>query len=562
MSFIKRITGYSLKRRITLPHSLPLRATLFLTILLFSFQSATAQNANERDIILPKQSDEKLPSIYIIGDSTVRNGAGDGANGQWGWGSFLHEWFDPDKVNVVNRAIGGRSSRTYMTQGYWAQQKELLKKGDVVLIQFGHNDASPVDDASRARGVLNGIGDESKTLFNQLTKEQETVYTYGEYLRRYIADIRKAGAIPIICSPVPTNGTVLSKLIKYDQWAEQLATTEGVAFLDLNDIIGSEYDTMSKEEVDALFVKDRVHSTLEGAKFSAKMVVSALKGLKHNPVEKWLADHSESIKARVAKQDEASYPVIKGYGTGLFEVGGLIYRDDFENDADWVIQIEKTESSYEPRVDFFNGFLEVLLPGRGATIWNRNEFSGNVTITYQVKVPSTYVDELGVVVRDVNTFWHATHPGDPSAVFDSVKYTGAFPSYHTLNGYYGSMGGRDNTTTRFRRYPRIVEENPVSHIALSDKDGKKGVLIQPDKTHTIQLVIFDDVAQYLVDGEVYYEIREGDKIQVSNADGTMEEVTYDTEQYPAYSEGWFGFRLVNTHHIYSDFQVYRLLPAE
>ncbi len=562
MSITETIIGHYLKPRSTFLPSFLMTFILFLSVLVIPIQYVYAQNANERDIILPKPSDEDLPSIYLIGDSTVRNGAGDGANGQWGWGSYLYEWFDADKVNVVNRAIGGRSSRTYMTQGYWAQEKELLKPGDVVIIQFGHNDASPVDDSSRARGVIDGIGDESVHLFNQLTKKEETVYTYGEYLRRYISDIRKAGATPVICSPVPTNGTVLSKLVKYNLWAEQVATAEGVAFLDLNAIIGSEYEKMSDDEVDALFVKDRVHSTLEGAKFSAKMVVSALKGLKRNPVEPWLAENSKGIKARTGNVERTVFPVIEGYGEGLFQVGDLIYEDNFKNDADWIIQVEETEASSEPRIDFFNGFLEVLLPGRGATIWNRNEFSGNIAITYKVKVPSTYVNELGVVVRDVNTFWHASHPENPKDLFDKEKYTGAFPSYHTLHGYYASMGGRDNTTTRFRRYPRITHDRGIDHIALSEKDRLQDYLIQPDKTHTIQLVVYDDVVQYLVDGKVFYEIREGDTVQISKADGTMEDVTYNTNQFPAYSEGWFGFRLVNTHHIYSDFRVYRLLPAE
>ena len=535
---------------------------LFLLTTSISQDKALAQNANERDIQLPEPASENLPTIYLIGDSTVRNGAGDGRNGQWGWGSFLHEWFDADKVNVVNRAIGGRSSRTYITQGYWEQQKELLKPGDVVLIQFGHNDASPVDDSSRARGVLNGIGDESVHLFNQLTKEDETVYTYGAYLRKFISEIRDAGATPIICSPVPTNGTVLSKLIKYDQWAEQVANAEGVAFLDLNDIIGGEYEEMNEEEVNALFVKDRVHTTEGGAKFSAKMVVSALKGLKRNPVGHLLSKEAESIESRSGDQEKIMKPLIKGYGEGLFEVGEMIYKNDLESETDWLIQVEETEAQAEPRVDFFNGFLEVIMPGRGATIWNRNKFSGNIAITYKVKAPSTYVNELGVVVRDVNTFWHASHPGNAKGLFDDDKYTGAFPSYHTLQGYYASMGGRDNTTTRFRRYPRIVSEEDVDHIALSDKDGQKSYLIQPDKTHTIQLVVFEDVIQYLVDGELFYEIKEGDKLPITKADGTTEEVTYTTDKFPAYTDGWFGFRLVNTHHIYSDFRVYRLLPVK
>lgn len=557
MRATKEIIDHKLNSGESSVHIQVITTVLILIALLTSSLNAYAQNANERDIQLPTQSDESLPSIYLIGDSTVRNGAGDGGNGQWGWGSFLYTWFNPDKVNVVNRAIGGRSSRTYMTQGYWKQMLEIMKPGDIVLIQFGHNDASPVDDARRARGVIDGIGDESIHLFNQLTKEEETVFTYGEYLRRYISDIRKAGATPIICSPVPTNGTVISKLVKYDQWAEQVALTEGVAFVDLNDIIGKEYEQMSNDEVNALFVQDRVHSTLEGAKFSAKMVVSALKGLSQNPVEPFLAEEAKEIKPRTANKDY-SLPIITGYGQGVFQIGDLIYSNDFENEDDWFFQIEETESQYDPRIDFRNGFLEVLMPGRGTTIWNKNKFSGNIAITYKVKAPSTYTDDLGVVVRDINSFWHASHPGDPKEIFNEEIYTGAFPSYHTLQGYYSSIGGRDNTTTRFRRYPRVEDGHPVSHIVLSDKDAKEGYLIQADRTQTIQLVVFDDIIQFIVDGKVFYEVRKGDQLQVENEDGTMSEMEYAASTYKPYNEGWFGFRLVNTHHIFSDFRVYRL----
>src|SRR5690606_1267010 len=53
------------------------------------------------------------PTLYIIGDSTVKNGRGDGSNGQWGWGSFLHLHMDTAKINVRNKALGGTSSRTF-----------------------------------------------------------------------------------------------------------------------------------------------------------------------------------------------------------------------------------------------------------------------------------------------------------------------------------------------------------------------------------------------------------------------------------------------------------------
>src|SRR5215472_2096648 len=64
-------------------------------------------------------SSTRVPTLFLIGDSTVRNGKGDGANGQWGWGDYLGASFDSNKLNVVNRAVGGLSSRTFLTQGYW-----------------------------------------------------------------------------------------------------------------------------------------------------------------------------------------------------------------------------------------------------------------------------------------------------------------------------------------------------------------------------------------------------------------------------------------------------------
>src|SRR5215475_9595382 len=71
---------------------------------------------------LPPQTEPanpKLPTLYVVGDSTVRNGRGDGGNGQWGWGDVIGTYFDAGKINVVNRALGGRSSRTYITEGHW-----------------------------------------------------------------------------------------------------------------------------------------------------------------------------------------------------------------------------------------------------------------------------------------------------------------------------------------------------------------------------------------------------------------------------------------------------------
>jgi lysophospholipase L1-like esterase len=103
----------------------------------------------------------KPPTLFLIGDSTVRNGAGDGANKQWGWGEPIVAYFDPSKIAVLNRARGGRSSRTFLTEGLWEQVLSAMKPGDFVLIQFGHNDGGPINDNSRARGTIKGVGEET-----------------------------------------------------------------------------------------------------------------------------------------------------------------------------------------------------------------------------------------------------------------------------------------------------------------------------------------------------------------------------------------------------------------
>ena len=86
----------------------------------------------------------QTPSIYVVGDSTASNAD------RCGWGDPFVDYFDPAKVQVFNRARAGRSSRTFITEGLWDKVLADLKQGDFVLIQFGHNDAGPLD-TGRAR---------------------------------------------------------------------------------------------------------------------------------------------------------------------------------------------------------------------------------------------------------------------------------------------------------------------------------------------------------------------------------------------------------------------------
>ena len=236
--------------------------------------------------------EKERPVIYIIGDSTVRNGSGNGANKQWGWGSFINEYFDTTKIGVRNEAIGGRSSRTFLTEGRWDKIMKDLKKGDYVFMQFGHNDSGPLDDTSRARGSIRGIGDESKDIFNPITKKPETVYTYGWYLRKYIREAKAKGAIPVVCSPVPRNdwkeGKVLRSAESYGKWAREVAAAEGVNFIDLNNLVAVRYEAMGADSVKPFFPIDHTHTNIDGAKLNAAILMEALKGSPSLKLNKYL----------------------------------------------------------------------------------------------------------------------------------------------------------------------------------------------------------------------------------------------------------------------------------
>ena len=246
-----------------------------------------------------------LPTIWLVGDSTVRNGRGDGANNQMGWGDELAPYFDPDKVNIVNRAIGGRSSRTYITEGHWAEVLSYLKPGDVVMIQFGHNDGGPLDDAARARGSLPGLGDATREIENPVMNKHETVHTYGWYMEQYVREARAKGATPVICSMIPRkiwkDGRIVRNQNDYAGWAEQVATATHTDFIDLNEITARKYDMLGEAAVEPLFGDPHTHTTAAGAIMNAESVVAGLKALADDPVARYFSAKGQQITVYTAQ---------------------------------------------------------------------------------------------------------------------------------------------------------------------------------------------------------------------------------------------------------------------
>lgn len=229
-------------------------------------------------------ADRSRPTLFLVGNSTVRNGRGDGANGQWGWGDFVAPWFDTTRINVLNRAVGGLSARTYISQGHWSRVLAVLQPGDFVMVEFGHNDASPVNDTLRARGVLRGIGRDSVVVDNLITKQKgEVVYSFGEYLRKFVRETRARGATPIINSLTPRkfwqDGRITRTRGAFADWAEQVAREEGVAFVNLTELASRMMDTMPPSRVDSLFGDANLHSNARGAELNARAVVQGLQAL-------------------------------------------------------------------------------------------------------------------------------------------------------------------------------------------------------------------------------------------------------------------------------------------
>jgi lysophospholipase L1-like esterase len=229
------------------------------------------------------QSDAAKPALYAIGNSTVRTGTlGNGADGQWGWGAPIADFFDRSRLNVENCAWGGTSSRTFRSLGFWDKVHSRIKAGDYVIMQFGHNDSGPINDDQRARGTLKGNGEETEEIDNTLTGRHEIVHSYGWYIRQFIRDIKAKSATPIVCSLIPRNRWTDHKINRstndYALWAKQAAEQEGAFFIPLNQLICDHYDAIGQERATALYFdkEETTHTNAVGAQMNASILAKAI----------------------------------------------------------------------------------------------------------------------------------------------------------------------------------------------------------------------------------------------------------------------------------------------
>jgi lysophospholipase L1-like esterase len=248
-----------------------------------------------------------VPQMFVAGDSTASEYKPNPKN-QQGWGAVLQPLFDESKLRVVDVARGGRSSRTFVTEGHWDRMLTDVRPGDFVIIQFGHNDGGALNQEPpgstrplRARGTIAGIGDESEEIDNVITGKHETVYSFGWYLRKMIADTRARGATPILLTLTKTNhwkdGRIPCAAEGYRLWTWQTAQNEKVAFVDLTRISADRFQREGAEAVTAQFIDDTVHTNTVGAEANARDVVAGLRTMKDLPLRGMLSERGRAVRA-------------------------------------------------------------------------------------------------------------------------------------------------------------------------------------------------------------------------------------------------------------------------
>ena len=271
------------------------------------------------------------PVMFLVGNSTMRNGTlGNGNNGQWGWGYYFPKYFNAEKIAVENQALGGMSTRTFYTD-LWPAVREALKPGDWVIVSIGHNDNGEFFDQKRARAVIPGIDPDTCYVgFNQRTQKQDTVYSYGTYLRKYIKEIRAKGAKPILMSLTPRNayddnGKIVRK--PQTEWARAIAAEADVPFVDLNEISGKKLDSFSHWKVDYHFLGDKIHTSKFGAELNAE---SAAMGIfeSNNPQLK-------TLKKMMAMDIPWKYITTNGLPRVFFTGDSTVKNADKDDDGMW-----------------------------------------------------------------------------------------------------------------------------------------------------------------------------------------------------------------------------------
>ncbi|MEO7955931.1 MAG: rhamnogalacturonan acetylesterase, partial [Fibrobacteria bacterium] len=214
-------------------------------------------------------------TLWVLGDSTASLYSTSGS--QRGWAQVLDELLNADSVALQDKALSGRSSKSFLTdKAGWPAFKDLIKAGDVVLIQFGHNDEKTSEYLSTLPGS-----------------------TFEEYQTIYIDFARKVGAIPLLATSIERNywnsdGKTLSQSHvipgrgDYPQATRNLAKAKQVPLVDMTKLTIDYLEGIGKAASTKLFVDQKSHPNVAGARAFAKLFADNLVSQKIVPLQNWL----------------------------------------------------------------------------------------------------------------------------------------------------------------------------------------------------------------------------------------------------------------------------------
>jgi len=198
------------------------------------------------------------PTVYIAGDSTVSTYP---TGTQQGWGQRLKEYFTADVI-VVNKAISGRSSKSFVDEGHLKEILDLIKPGDYLLAQWGINDRSVA-------------GPERAT---------DPATTFRTYLKQYIDGARSKNAIPVLITPTPrhqySNGMFQNGFPEYCKAIIAVGAETNTPVIDLQAKGLAYYTMIGDDAVTKTIALDALHFTVEGANQMARLVAQGVQEIK------------------------------------------------------------------------------------------------------------------------------------------------------------------------------------------------------------------------------------------------------------------------------------------
>ncbi|KAI5918965.1 rhamnogalacturonan acetylesterase [Camillea tinctor] len=214
------------------------------------------------------------PKLLICSDSTTANYSEDDT--LQGWGYYIGEYLS---IPVTNLARNGRSTRSFINEGLWDALLNATAAGDFVVIEMGHNDDGDPETDAKDRATLPGAGEDTVVVTTAAGNE-ETVHTFGWYLREMIADVQAIDAIPIISGMVNRNDWddgMLQSDWPFASYAEQVAEEEGVEWVDHTAYSVAEFQSFGETEAKTYYPEDNTHTNPAGARINAETFVQAVK---------------------------------------------------------------------------------------------------------------------------------------------------------------------------------------------------------------------------------------------------------------------------------------------